>query len=101
MPIYPLADFEVVSILFWSVVIIALLAAAFIGVKALNKWMATDDTSGGATNFSLSDLRQLVKAGKMTPEEFEKAKAILLATVQKPDASANSTGRPPIEPKGQ
>lgn len=44
----------------------------------LRRRLMTDDETGGDT-FTLSGLRQLHKAGKLTDEEFEAAKAALLA----------------------
>lgn len=70
------------------VLIIALVAATWVARKYLFTWMNTTDdiTSGG---FTLADLRQLHKAGKMTDEEFERAKAQLLAETKRPPNPAS------------
>lgn len=96
MSLYPLADLEVLSVLMRSVFVIVAIAAAFWGVRYLVKWMKTDDISDIGAGFTLSELRRLHKSGQMSLEEFEKAKAILLAASHKPTEGANSTDRPPL-----
>jgi len=79
MPI--LAQFEDAgSIFFWSLVLIGLVVAATFGVMWIRRWMRQDDDPGAG--FTLSDLRELHRQGKMTDQEFEKAKAIALASVK-------------------
>jgi hypothetical protein len=53
------------------------IAALLMLVRWVRKRVRQD--TGTAGNFTLSDLRQLVKDGKMTPEEFERAKNNILA----------------------
>jgi hypothetical protein len=84
----------------WSVVlpVVALLAAIvllFATIQWMKKKMRRPDL-GPPGGFSLSDLRQLVKDGKMTPEEFERAKNKVLAetkraTAVKPAQETSST----------
>jgi hypothetical protein len=58
---------------------IVVLAVAFQWVrKRLNR-----DESGPPVGFTLGDLRRLVKEGKMTPEEFERAKNNVLEATKK------------------
>ena len=96
MPTVPLADMNVFSILLWSGVLIVLAGGAFFGVKALTQWMREEQDQPLGVGFTLSDLRQLHKSGQMSSEEFEKAKAILLAAAQKPNVTPKSTDRPPL-----
>jgi len=96
MPMLPLADVDVLSILFWSVVLIVIVLLGFFGVKALHKWMNNQDVENLGAGFTLSDLRQLHKSGQMSSEEYEKAKSILLAATHKPAATPKSTDRPPL-----
>jgi hypothetical protein len=53
----------------------------FGALAAYRKWMRADDTPTGP-GFTLGDLRKLHKEGKMTTEEFEKAKAILIGSAK-------------------
>jgi hypothetical protein len=59
------------------VVLIGLLVVAFIAVAQIKKRMLQDEDLSGA-GFSLGDLRALHRQGKMTDEEFEKAKQAML-----------------------
>lgn len=70
------------SVLTWSIVLIALLLAAFFAISLMKKRLVQQDpTTGGG--FTLSDLRQLHRDGQMTDEEFEKAKQIIVKAAQK------------------
>jgi len=86
-----LADGETGPIFVGSIIVIILAIVGFLGVKWISKWMKNQDDPTVGTGFTLSDLRQLHKSGKMNAEEFEKAKAILLASAAKPVARAQST----------
>jgi len=66
------------SALFWCLVLIALLIAGFVGVVMLKRWVKSE-VDGGA-GFTLGELRALRDQGKMTPEEFEKAKLLILGS---------------------
>ena len=66
----------------WSLVLIVLIIAGAAGVLMLRRWLKEDDTpasAGGGIGFSLSDLRQLHREGKMTDEEFERAKSKMVS----------------------
>jgi hypothetical protein len=95
MPLNALAEVDVASILMGLVAFLVIAVLGYLAVRALNKWMRNDDEALGA-GFTLSQLRQLHKSGQMSSEEFEKAKAILLAATHKPDPKGNSTDRPPL-----
>ena len=70
------------NVMWWSVVLIGLLVAAFIAVAQIKKRMiGNDDFSGGG--FTLGDLRALHRAGKMSDAEFEKAKAAILEGIKR------------------
>ncbi len=72
-----------VQVLIWSLVLIAALLAMFLGVAWLRRWMASDAPDAEA-GFTLADLRDMHKTGRMTTEEFEKAKALLVKHAGKP-----------------
>src|SRR4051794_14885913 len=91
------------SIVFWSAITIGLCVALFWVVSLVRKRIREEPASEGpATGFTLSDLRQLHKAGQMTDEEFERAKAKIVAAgkqkaaqVQKPLAGRRQPPPPP------
>lgn len=69
--------------LFWcSLALIGLLLIGFVAVAQVKKRLVRpEDTSG--PGFTLSDLRALHRAGKMTDAEFEKAKEVVVAAAKK------------------
>ena len=93
---------RLVGILGWSFVLIALIFLGFFAVSWVRSWLKSDDSVGGI-GFSLSDLRQLHREGKMTDEEFERARAKMVAAGKAmadklPDPLA---GRRPRKPDSQ
>ena len=68
----------------WSLVLIALLVAGFFAIAKLRQWLKEDSDvpTGPAAGFTLSDLRQLHKQGKMTDEEFERARAKIVGAAK-------------------
>jgi hypothetical protein len=65
----------------WALVLIIFIIALFGVVVVFRKWMNREETTSGP-GFTLSDFRRLHKEGKMTDEEYEKAKAILIGSVK-------------------
>jgi hypothetical protein len=59
----------------WSIVLIVLVVIALVGVMRLRKWFQEEDLPSGGIGFTLSDLRQLHREGKMSDEEFERARS--------------------------
>jgi hypothetical protein len=74
------------DIVFWSIILLVALIVMFGVVTYIRKWMNQGNTSTG-TGFTLSDLRQLHKAGKMSTAEYESAKAILIGGMKKEEAA--------------
>jgi hypothetical protein len=70
------------NVMWWSMVLIGLLVAAFITVAQIKKRMIKDEDPSGV-GFSLGDLRALHRDGKMTDQEFEKAKAALVESMKR------------------
>src|SRR5690606_31169632 len=62
----------------WLLVLMGLLIVAAMGVLWLRRWYRTDET-GGPIGFTLGDLRRLHREGQMTDDEFERAKARMIA----------------------
>lgn len=67
----------------WSGVLIGLLLVAFYAYTLLTRWMKSDDVPAAGRGFSLSDMRELHRTGKMSDEEFETARARLVAAAKK------------------
>jgi hypothetical protein len=99
----PIAQAGTGSALVWTLVLIIALVLMFGAVAAYRKWMKSDDAPSGP-GFTLGDLRKLHKEGKMTAEEFEKAKAILIGTAKvgtdKPVLGERPPQRPRTNPPG-
>ena len=68
----------------WSFILIMLLVGGLMAALYIKKWMAKkeepDDDDGG---FTLGDLRRLHERGKLTAEEFEKARVQMIAATQR------------------
>ncbi|HSV12657.1 MAG TPA: hypothetical protein VLI90_00245, partial [Tepidisphaeraceae bacterium] len=71
------------SVFLWSGVLIGIIIIAFLAYAQFKRWMREPETSSSATGFTLSDLRELHRQGKMTDVEFEMAKVKILGTAKK------------------
>jgi hypothetical protein len=78
------------SAVWWTLVLIVIVIVGFVLAIRVKKWAGKDEDSSG-DNFTLSDLRRLHKAGKMSTEEYEKARMAIVALAQKPPPK-------PVEP---
>lgn len=76
------------SIVFWGIIIILIIVVGLLIVFFVKKMLLSDDTPAHPA-FTLSDLRQMHKSGKMTAEEFERAKAKIIGTTTAPRPPAN------------
>ena len=63
---------------FWLMLVLVVVAATFWVVSWIRKRWLADDDSAGPIGFTLSDLRQMHKAGQLSTEEYEKARANML-----------------------
>jgi hypothetical protein len=91
----------VLSVMFWCALTLVLCVAGFFGYRRYKNWMnEPEDTS--ATGFGFSDLRELQRQGKITAEEYEKARAKMLASAKqmtdKLPAPLASRRQPPSPP---
>jgi hypothetical protein len=87
------------SIFVWCGVLVAALLAGFAGYSYLKRWMNQTD-EGPRVGFTLSDLRDLHRQGKMTDQEFEQTKALMLGSAKKaaeqmPAVLPRRTPKPP------
>jgi hypothetical protein len=95
IPTIPLADTGMAGAIGWSLVLIVLIIIAFFAVVRLRAWLKDDDDAPVSVGFSLTDLRHLHRQGKMTDEEFEKARNLMVASTKRmaeniPDPLAGS-----------
>ena len=72
------------DIIIWSLVLLGAVLVGFIAVAQLKKRLVQPDRHAAA-GFTLADLRALHRSGKMTDEEFARAKEALIAGLKKPD----------------
>src|SRR3982750_749977 len=68
------------AVIFWSLILFGLIVGAFWAVVVIKKRVMDDEEEGGGEGFGLGELRQLHRAGQLSDEECEKAKAALVVT---------------------
>jgi hypothetical protein len=95
----PTQDVPLQKIILLSLGLLALLTIGLLVVQRVKKRLQSDDeeTSDLAGGFTLSDLRRLHKAGEMSNEEFEKAKARVIEAARRAaerDAGAKKESPP-------
>ncbi len=92
-PAIPFAQAEPATggALLWSAILIIALILLFGAIVVYRKWMNAEDSTTGE-GFTLSDLRKLHKEGKMTTEEFERAKTILIGSLKAKAVEAEQKG---------
>jgi len=73
----------IASVIIWSGVLLVLVILAFLAYAAFKRWMKEPAVSSSGTGFTLSDLRELHRQGKMTTEEFEMARTKMVASAKK------------------
>jgi hypothetical protein len=93
-----LAEASFAPAIIWSVVTLCLLLLGMMAAARLRRKMKQDDvTTGPASGFTLSDLRQMHRAGHLTDAEFERAKERVVLAAQKADARAAPPPGTPAE----
>ena len=88
----------------WSLVLILFVVLAVFLLMKLRRWIKedTDTEAGEGIGFTLSDFRRLHREGKMSDEEFERLRSMMLAGAKKmaenlPDPLARGrAGQPPV-----
>ncbi len=75
-------DSDYRAIFLWSFVLIVLLVIAFAAYSYLKRWMKSADEPM-VTGFTLSDMKELHRQGKMSTEEFELARARMVAAAKR------------------
>ena len=71
------------GVIWWMLVLLAFVVLGFVAVVQVKRWVSKPDEGSAGTGFTLSDLRALHRSGKMSAEEFEKAKAIIVDAAQR------------------
>jgi len=69
------------SIFFWVAILVVIVFVLIVALAIVRKRMSPDEDFHGE-GFSLSDLRQMHKSGQLSEEEFERAKAKMVETMQ-------------------
>jgi len=91
------------GVIWWLLVLVGCLVVGFVAVAQVKKWVTTPEETSGA-GFSLSDLRALHKSGKLSTEEYEKTKTLIVEAAkraaqreaeEKAEAQKAKTRRPP------
>jgi len=107
MALIPLAaqDVPTGQIILWSAILILTVLGLFMLLSVYRKWMTSSESTSGGPGFTLSDLRKLHKEGKMTTEEYEKAKALIIGPLKTalPDPLKRETRDPQSrrDPRGR
>ena len=70
------------GIIWWCLVLVGLVVLGFYALAKVKHWAKKDDDEP-ATGFSLGDLRALHKSGKLSAEEFEKAKTLIVEAAKR------------------
>jgi hypothetical protein len=82
-----LAEANIAPAIFWSLVILVLLIVGMMAAVRLRRKLKQEDvTAAPVAGFTLSDLRQMHRAGQITDAEFEKAKEKVVLAAQKASA---------------
>jgi hypothetical protein len=82
------------SAIVWSLVLVAIVVVGFLVVLKVKRWVNAPELPGSA-GFTLSDLRRMHKEGRMTDEEFEKAKMLIVGAAKAPRPASDSELKPP------
>ena len=78
------------SIIVWSLVLICIIIAGMaVALQVKKKVTESGPANPAGGGFTLSDLREMVRQGTLTPEEFEKAKARIVAAAKAASERSN------------
>jgi hypothetical protein len=94
------SDSSGADVFLWGLILLVLVLGLFVAVAVLRKKMSPDEDFHGV-GFTLSDLRQMHKSGKMSDQEFERAKIALLGSLKNmPPRPAESIQPKDLTPPG-
>jgi hypothetical protein len=84
IPLLAAEDTSATEVLLWSAAMLVLLAVGMaFAVRLKRRMKQVDDAPASMAGFTLSDLRQMHRAGQLTDEEFDRAKGKIVAAAQK------------------
>lgn len=96
----PLAEARIAELMIWLTVAIVLLVLGLIWATRLKRRMNQADEPAPVMGFTLSDLRQLHRAGQLTDAEFARAKDKIVEAARKeperPPPAAATSGPDPL-----
>ena len=69
----------------WSLVLIVVVMAGFAVVVWVKRRMQAEDPPTASLGFTLADLRELHRTGKISDEEFERARGKMAASLKRQD----------------
>ena len=75
----------------WLIVLVGVVLVGGVLIYLLRRWLRGDQ-SGSLGGFTLQDLRDLHKAGELSDEEFDRAKAQMIGRLK-------SAAQPPADPE--
>ncbi len=78
----------------WLLVILVLLVLLFIGFSFIRKYFKSDAVDTPAEAFTLADVRDLFKQGKITQAEFDQLKQHVIAMTQAESSKPADTTNP-------
>ena len=76
-------DVDPTDVLVGAFFLILLLGLGFVALVQVKKWMRRDDEPDNGIGFTLGDIRRLHDEGRMTDEEYEKARTQMIAATQR------------------
>jgi hypothetical protein len=96
-----LAQEGTAGVFVWALLLVALVVVMFVAVSGFKRWMHRQDLEiGPAGGFTLADLRQLHREGKMSDDEFEATRRRIVAAAQAASAkAAPPVSGPRVDPK--
>jgi hypothetical protein len=72
------------SLFAWGFALIVLAGVGFVAVLYLRRWLRSpDESKPGAGGFTLGDLRELLRQGKISPDEYEAARIVIVDAAQR------------------
>src|SRR2546423_9888427 len=85
------SDPDYFGLILWTLLIVAFSFGMFWVIKRTREYLrqgTSDDPTARPGGFTLADLRQLQRDGKITPEEFERAKFKVLEAIKSAEPAA-------------
>lgn len=78
------------QVLPWLAALVGLVVVGGVAVWLARRWLGRSAGSGPA-GFSLQELRQLHAMGRLTDQEFDRAKASIIGSIKGPDSRPNTS----------